>query len=92
MGFHEVRHVGPPFFDDGGFGQEIGGMVVGEFLHREEGKGLFVEKDGVVGDAGLGEFGREFGPDLLMASMVFLLVARFELHFKSDFVHFETKV
>lgn len=40
---------------------------------------------------GFHEVGHLGPPDFWMAAMVFLFMAGLELHFESDFVHFEAK-
>jgi hypothetical protein len=80
VGVHDVFHVGPPFFDDGGVGEVGGVVVVGEFLDGEQVAGAFVEEDGIVGDACGAKFGGELGPDFVVALFVLGFVTGLELH------------
>jgi len=87
IGFHDVRHVVPPLFDDRIFGKAVGGMAVGQLLHGEEDQRLPIEKNRVVGDAGLGQRPGKLGPDFVVAFLILGLEAGLEFHFECGTCH-----
>ena len=89
VGFHDVCHVGPPFFDDVLVGEAGRGVVVRDALDGEQSVRFFVEEDGVVVNPRAAEFGGEIRPDFFVTPLVFAGEAGFEDHFEGDLLHSE---
>ncbi len=87
VGFHEVGHLVPPFPNDRVLRQTGRSTAVCQFLHGEKRQRLFVQKNGVVRNAGGGKGSSQLGPDLVVAPFVFPFEAALELHREGVTVH-----
>lgn len=84
VGFHDVRHHGPPTPHHRRVSQPIKTMVLLPRHDREEMMGPGIQEDAEVEDTGIAERRHEFGPDLVVTLLVFARFAFVQHHAKPD--------